>query len=138
MLSSFGFLSALLVLASVVVVLSIAFGIRMFLFPERSARDRIVDLTGGAREEEPIFQNEQVRGAASAFGKLARPTGSSSRSLERRGGLGSSRPLFRAPLNGRMTCLICSRRQRLNTNGSPLRSCVRSNPCVERLTFRPW
>ena len=53
MLSSFGFLSALLVLASVVVVLSIAFGIRMFLFPERSARDRIVDLTGGAREEEP-------------------------------------------------------------------------------------
>lgn len=84
MLSSFGFLSALLVLASVVVVLSIAFGIRMFLFPERSARDRIVDLTGGAREEEPIFQNEQVRGAASAFGKLARPTEEEEANLMRR------------------------------------------------------
>lgn len=84
MLSSFGFLSALLVVASVVVVLSIAFGIRMFLFPERSARDRIVDLTGGAREEEPIFQGEQVRGAASAFGKLARPTEEEEANLMRR------------------------------------------------------
>lgn len=73
MVDNFGLLAALIVFAILVVVLSFAFGLRMLLFPERSARDRIADLTGGAREEEPLFQTESVRGAATAFGKLARP-----------------------------------------------------------------
>lgn len=71
---SFGLVAAVLGFASMVIMLAIAFGLRLLLFPERSARDRIVDLTGGARDEAPLFQAEAVRGAASAFGKLARPS----------------------------------------------------------------
>lgn len=73
MMENFGLIAALIVFASIVVVLSLAFGLRMFLFPERSARDRIAEMTGGAKDEEPLFQTESVRGAATAFGKLARP-----------------------------------------------------------------
>ena len=65
MVTTLGFLSAILAFASVVVVLALAFGIRLFLNPERSARDRIVDLTGGKQQEEAsIFQAEAGKSAA--------------------------------------------------------------------------
>ena len=84
MFTSFGFVAALLVIASVVVVLSIAIGIRLYLNPERSARDRIVDLTGGLREEESIFHVDNSKGATSTFGKLAKPTEEEEANLLRR------------------------------------------------------
>lgn len=84
MFESFGLIAALIVFASLVVVFSIAIGLRMFFFPERSARDRIAEMTGGAREVEPLFQSEAVRGAASAFGKLARPPEEDAHLLRRR------------------------------------------------------
>jgi tight adherence protein C len=84
MFANFGLLAALLAFASLVVVLSIAFGLRMLIFPERSARDRIAEMTGGPREEAPLFQTEQIRGAATAFGRLARPTEEDAHLMRRR------------------------------------------------------
>lgn len=72
--TSFGLIAVLILISSIVIVLAVAFGIRLWLNPERTARDRIVDLTGGAREESPLLQSEMVRSAASSIGKFAKPT----------------------------------------------------------------
>lgn len=84
MSASFGLIAVLILISSVVVVLAIAFGVRLWLNPERTARDRIVDLTGGAREEAPLMQSEMVRSAASSLGKFAKPTGEEELNLLRR------------------------------------------------------
>ena len=84
MFDSLGLLGILLSVAVIVILVSIVFSVQLLLNPERTARDRIVDLTGGNREDASLLANEQVAGAASAIGALGRPSEEEEQNLLRR------------------------------------------------------
>lgn len=84
MSTSLSFITILLVVAVFVIFGGLFVGVRLLLNPERTARDRIVDLTGGKREDESILQTDSVKGATSTFARLAKPTEQEEADLQRR------------------------------------------------------
>jgi tight adherence protein C len=66
-------------------VLGAFFGVRLLLNPQRTAQDRVAELTGGRRELDPLLGGGSgVGGVASNLGALARPSDGDEADLARR------------------------------------------------------
>ena len=69
--------------AAMITVLSVAYAVQLFLNPERTAQDRIADLTGGRDAREALIASEPVQKVAGNLGNLARPDNEDERNLIR-------------------------------------------------------
>ena len=59
--------------ATLMTVLSLAYGVQLLLNPERTAQDRIADLTGGRNETPGLIESESVQRVTGNLGSLAQP-----------------------------------------------------------------
>ncbi len=77
-----GIIASLLVFGAVMLAF---FGVRTLLNPQRTAQDRVAELTGGRRELDPLLTGAPaVSGVASNLGALARPSDGDEADLMRR------------------------------------------------------
>lgn len=70
-------------LATMMVVVSLFYGIRLLLNPERSTQDRLADLTGGRSPDSPLFEYDAIHQMTGNLGALAQPTSSNEQNLMR-------------------------------------------------------
>jgi tight adherence protein C len=75
---------AVLALVCFTVVLTLAYAIRVFMNPERTARDRIQEMTGGQKTSDAGAAADSVFAIAANVGRLAAPTDEVETSLLRR------------------------------------------------------
>jgi len=59
--------------ATLITVLSLAYGVQLLLNPERTAQDRIADLTGGRGDLPGLIESESVQKVTGNLGSLAQP-----------------------------------------------------------------
>lgn len=59
--------------ATLMTVLSLAYAVQLLLNPERTAQDRIADLTGGRNETPGLIESESVQRVTGNLGSLAQP-----------------------------------------------------------------
>lgn len=78
-------LAGLVILAIFMVMGAVAFAVQTLLNPERTAQDRVADLTGQRTQSSNLLiQQEQVTGVASNLGALAKPQDEEEANVQRR------------------------------------------------------
>ena len=78
-------LPAFVAISVFIVVATVLYAISVLLNPERTARDRVADLTGNQSVRDSLLtDNEQVRGVASNLSALAAPSSEDEADLQRR------------------------------------------------------
>ena len=75
----------LIIVGTFLSVLGVAYALRMFLNPTRTARDRVAEITGTQTvESELLLQNQQLGNVTSNIGALSRPSDSHAHLLRQR------------------------------------------------------